>query len=246
LKKVQIKALLVVKVQEEKKAVILLSGGMDSATCLVWAKAQGYALYAMSFDYGQQHAVELAYARGLAKTWGVEQHEVLALPFVQKEASSLTGQSKVVEDHAGHEGALADTSYIPNTYVPCRNMIFLSLAFGWAEALGADCVVVGCSAIDYSNYPDCRPEFLKAFERMAALGSSQGVLGNPISVEAPLLSLSKAETIQLGLQHGLDYAATVTCYRADDQGRACGRCDACVLRKKGFVEAGVEDVTVYV
>lgn len=231
---------------QAKKAVVLLSGGMDSATCLVWAKAQGYALYAISFDYGQHHAVELGYARALAKTWGAVQHEVLVLPFAQKEASSLTGQSKVVEDHAGHEAALSDAGYIPNTYVPCRNMIFLSLAFGWAESLAADAVVIGCSAIDYSNYPDCRPEFLTAFEQMAALGSSQGTLGKPIELVAPLLHLSKAETIQLGLQHGLDYATTVTCYRADDQGRACGRCDACVLRKKGFIEAGVEDVTVYV
>ena len=220
------------------KAIILLSGGLDSATCLALAHAAGYACYALSFDYGQKHRAELHAAQRLAQRYALE-HNIMEVAAVGRlGGSALTDAQHAVPDHL-------DTLDIPLTYVPARNTIMLSLALGWAEVLSAERIVMGVSSVDYSNYPDCRPEYIAAFQRVAELATKRGVEGHPLVIDAPLIYKSKAETIQLGVSVGLDYAQTVSCYKATDEGLACGACSSCHLRKKGFQEAGIVDPTRY-
>ncbi len=221
----------------EKKAVILLSGGLDSATVVAMAKAQGYACYSMSFDYGQRHRAELYAAEQVAQQLGVVEHKVIGMNLNGIGGSALTDSSMDVPEELA-EG-------IPVTYVPARNTLFLSLALGWAEVLGARDIFIGVNAVDYSGYPDCRPEFVEAFERLANLATKAGVEGQGFSIRAPLQDLSKAQIIQEGVRLGVDYAMTVSCYQADDLGRACGKCDSCRLRMAGFEAAGIKDPTRY-
>lgn len=221
-----------------KRAIILLSGGLDSATCLAMAKDQGYLCYAMSFDYGQRHDSELAAARRVAESSKVEDHKTIRIDLGNIGGSALTDKSIAVPTEEIAEG-------IPVTYVPARNTVFLALALGWAEVVAADAIFIGVNAVDYSGYPDCRPEFVAAFQELANVATKQGVEGNPISIETPLLHLSKAEIIKAGTRLGVDYRQTVSCYQADILGRACGLCDSCRLRREGFDDAGVVDPTLY-
>jgi 7-cyano-7-deazaguanine synthase len=221
----------------EKRAVILLSGGLDSATVVAMAKADGFACYTMSFDYGQRHRAELQAAERVAKDLGVVEHKVIGLNLNGIGGSALTDSSIAVPETPG-EG-------IPVTYVPARNTVFLSLALGWAEVLGARDIFIGVNAVDYSGYPDCRPEFVESFERMANLATKAGVEGQGFTIQAPLQMLSKADIVKAGTRLGVDYGLTVSCYQADDQGRACGKCDSCRLRAEGFSAAGVPDPTLY-
>lgn len=222
----------------EKRAVILLSGGLDSATVAALARAEGYACYTMSFDYGQRHRAELQAAERVARQLGVVEHKVIGLNLDGIGGSALTDSSIAVPETPG-EG-------IPVTYVPARNPVFLSLALGWAEVLGARDIFIGVNAVDYSGYPDCRPEFIAAFEHMANLATKAGIEGKGFRIRAPLQSLSKAQIIEAGIRHGIDYGLTVSCYQADSQGRACGKCDSCRLRAAGFEAAGIADPTRYV
>ena len=221
-----------------KKAVLLLSGGLDSATALYLIKSQGFEVYALSFSYGQIHDYELIAAKKIAKSANVKQHNIINLNFGELSKSALTNTDIEVKDYKGD-------SEIPNTYVPARNTIFLSVALGWAESIGAFDIFAGVSSVDYSGYPDCRPEYIEAFQAMANLANKTGVEGNPIKIKTPLIALNKAETIQLGNKLGVDYAMTVSCYRLNKHMQACGTCDSCVLRKKGFNEAAIEDPTIY-
>lgn len=221
----------------QPKAVILLSGGLDSATIVAMAKAQGFACYTMSFDYGQRHRAELQAAERVARQLGVVEHKVIGLDLNGIGGSALTDPDIAVPETPG-EG-------IPVTYVPARNTVFLSLALGWAEVLGARHLFIGVNAVDYSGYPDCRPEFVEAFERLANLATKAGVEGDAFKIEAPLQFLSKVQIVQAGSQLGVDYALTVSCYQADDEGLACGRCDSCRLRAEGFKAAGISDPTRY-
>jgi 7-cyano-7-deazaguanine synthase len=222
-----------------KKAVILLSGGLDSTTTLAMAKAQGYACYALSFAYGQKHSVELRAAKQIAQHFACQQHKIIDL----SDVGALGGSA--LTDVTMQVPTYADSQTIPATYVPARNTIFLSIALGWAEVLGALDIFIGVSHIDYSGYPDCRPEFIEAFTQLANLATKAGVEGQQFSIHTPLINLSKAQTIRAGVESSVDYAMTVSCYQADAQGKACGKCDSCVLRRKGFQEAGVEDPTLY-
>lgn len=221
----------------DKKAVILLSGGLDSATVVAMARAEGYDCYTMSFDYGQRHRAELQAAERVARQQGVIEHKVIGLNLNGIGGSALTDSSIDVPE-APSEG-------IPVTYVPARNTVFLSLALGWAEVLGARDIFIGVNAVDYSGYPDCRPEFVEAFERMANLATKAGVEGDGFRIQAPLQFLSKAQIIEAGIARGVDYGLTVSCYQADDEGRACGKCDSCRLRSEGFLAAGISDPTRY-
>ena len=220
-----------------KKAVVLVSGGLDSATTLALAQEQGYACYAISFDYGQRHRCELQAAHKVAQSAGVIEHKVITLDLNNIGGSALTDTAIAVPDQP--------TEGIPVTYVPARNTVFLSLALAWAEVLAANAIFIGVNAVDYSGYPDCRPEFIEAFTNLAKLATKAGVEGHPIGIETPLIHLSKAEIIQHGLRLGVDYADTISCYDPDEAGRACGRCDSCRLRAAGFKEAGVADPTRY-
>jgi 7-cyano-7-deazaguanine synthase len=222
----------------QKKAIILFSGGLDSTTCLAIAKAQGFQCYTLSFNYGQKHSVEVEHAKRLADFYGVAEHKILSLPIGDLAGSSLTDKKQAVADYTG-------SSDIPNTYVPARNTIFLSFALAWAEVLDAADIIIGANNVDYSGYPDCRPDYLQAFEQVAKLATKRGREGVIFTIHAPLLNMNKAEIIQQGLQLGVDYRKTISCYRADDKGRACGSCDSCVYRKKGFKEANTEDPTLY-
>jgi 7-cyano-7-deazaguanine synthase len=218
-------------------AVILLSGGLDSATTLAIASERGYDCYALSLDYGQRHNAELAAARRIAAAAGVREHKVIHLGLDAIGGSALTDAGIAVPDRPG-EG-------IPVTYVPARNTIFLALALGWAEVLGAWDLFIGVNAVDYSGYPDCRPEFIRRFEALANVATRAGVQGARFSVHAPLISLTKVQIIQEGLRLGVDYRMTVSCYAADAEGRACGACDSCRLRARGFRDAGIPDPTLY-
>ncbi len=220
------------------KAVVLLSGGLDSATTLAIAQQHDYACFALSMEYGQRHVAELNAARRVAQAMGVMQHKVIRVGLESIGGSALTDVSIQLPTELG-EG-------IPVTYVPARNTLFLSLALGWAEVLGARHLFIGVNAVDYSGYPDCRPEFIRAFEVLANLATKAGVEGVRFTVDTPLIDLSKAEIIRQGLALGVDYALTVSCYQANDNGLACGVCDSCRLRAKGFAEAGVVDPTRYV
>lgn len=222
---------------EQKKAVVLLSGGLDSATALAMAREQGFACYALSLDYGQRHLAELKAAKQVAGSLGVAGHKILPLSLDAIGGSALTDHSIDVPEEGG-EG-------IPVTYVPARNTVFLSLALGWAEVLGARDLFVGVNAVDYSGYPDCRPEYLEAFETLANLATKAGVEGERFHIHAPLIDMSKAEIVTEGTRLGVDYALTVSCYQADEAGRACGRCDSCRLRAEGFRQAGIPDPTRY-
>lgn len=219
-------------------AVLLLSGGLDSYTAGAMMRAQGYALHALSIHYGQRHAHEMHAARRVAAALGVVRHLELPLDLRAIGGSSLTSDAPVPM------GRDLDVSEIPSTYVPARNTVFLSIALGWAEVLGATDLVIGVNALDYSGYPDCRPAFIAAFEQLAGLATRAGVEGARFRVHAPLLHLSKREIILRGVALGLDYGLTHSCYAPDDAGRPCGRCDSCVLRARGFAEAGVADPVV--
>jgi len=221
----------------KKKAVVLVSGGLDSATVLAMAKADGYDCYALSFDYGQRHRAELQAAKKIAETYGAVEHRVLHLDLNQLGGSALTDTS--IDVPTVHEEG------IPVTYVPARNTIFLSMALAWAEILKSDDIFIGVNAVDYSGYPDCRPEYIKAYELMANLATKVGVEGNHLRIHTPLIDMTKADIIQTGLQKGVDYSLTVSCYAADAEGRACGECDSCRLRRKGFDDAGLADPTIY-
>ncbi len=223
--------------EKKQKAVVLISGGLDSTTVLAIARAQGYECYALSFDYGQRHRSELVAARVTADTMGVAEHQTLHLDLNVFGGSALTDTTIEVPQKLA-EG-------IPVTYVPARNTIFLSMAMAWAEVLEADNIFIGVNAVDYSGYPDCRPEFIRAFEKMANLATKTGVEGHHLKIQTPLIDLSKAQIIQMGLDKGVDYALTVSCYSADADGRACGACDSCRLRRQGFEDAGVADPTRY-
>lgn len=217
------------------RAVVLLSGGLDSYTAAAIAKAEGFSLYALSVLYGQRHAREIESARAVARALGVERHLELEVDLRAIGGSSLTADLAVPRDRDPHG------TDIPSTYVPARNTIFLSLALGWAEVLGAHDIVIGVNALDYSGYPDCRPEFISAFERLANLATREGVEGAQFHVHTPLIALGKADIIRRGLELGLDYALTLSCYDPGSGGAPCGRCDSCVLRARGFHEAGVPD-----
>lgn len=221
-----------------KKSVVLLSGGLDSTTCLAVAKDEGYETYALSFSYGQKHSSELEAAKEVAKQFGVKEHKILNLPIGSYGGSSLTDEDMAVPDYSGDEG-------VPNTYVPARNTVFLSYALGWAEVLGSHDIYIGANDVDYSGYPDCRPEYLEKFAELANLATKDGVAGEKYTIHAPLLKLTKAEIIRLGNSLNVDYARTISCYRADSYGNACGKCDSCTYRKKGFIEAGIVDPTNY-
>jgi 7-cyano-7-deazaguanine synthase len=221
----------------DKKAVVLLSGGLDSATILAQARAEGFACYSMSFDYGQRHRAELQAAERVARQLGVVEHKVIGLNLNGIGGSALTDSAIAVPE--------APTEGIPVTYVPARNTVFLSLALGWAEVLGAHDIFIGVNAVDYSGYPDCRPEFIESFERTANLATREGVEGQGFRIRAPLQNLTKAQIIEAGMRLGVDYGLTVSCYQADDDGRACGRCDSCRLRAAGFRAAEVADPTRY-
>jgi 7-cyano-7-deazaguanine synthase len=220
-----------------KRAVVLLSGGLDSATVLAMAHAQGFECFALSVDYGQRHHAELAAAKRVAQVIGAREQRVVNIDLTGFGGSALTDSNIAVPEHT--------SSGIPITYVPARNTIMLSLALAWAEVLHAQDIFFGVNAVDYSGYPDCRPEYVAAFERMANLATQAAVEGKPLTLHAPLLHLTKAEIIRQGVQLGVDYALTVSCYQADEQGRACGRCDSCRLRREGFQSAGVPDSTRY-
>jgi 7-cyano-7-deazaguanine synthase len=221
----------------QKKAIVLLSGGLDSITTLALAQQQGFQCYALSFDYGQRHTAELDAAARIAEKYQVIEHKVIKLGLGAIGGSALTDDHIAVPNSA-QEG-------IPVTYVPARNTIFLSFALGWAEVLNLHDIFIGVNAVDYSGYPDCRPEFINAFQNLATLATKAGVEGNPFTIHTPLISLSKAEIIKLGTELSVDYQNTVSCYSADQQGRACGICDACRLRKIGFDAAGIIDPTRY-
>ena len=220
-----------------KPAVILLSGGLDSATVLAIAREAGYACHALSLDYGQRHTAELGAAARVARSLGAAEHRVIRLGLGDIGGSALTDDSIAVPE--------SPTEGIPVTYVPARNTVMLALALAWAEVLGARDIFIGVNAVDYSGYPDCRPEFIAAFERMANLATKAGVEGARLRIHAPLQHLSKAEIIRRGIELGVDYAQTVSCYQADAEGLACGRCDACRLRREGFLAAGIPDPTRY-
>jgi len=220
-----------------RNAVVLLSGGLDSATVLAMARAQGFTCYALSVDYGQRHHAELAAARRVAQMLGAHEHRVLNIDLTGFGGSALTDSNIAVPQQP--------TEGIPLTYVPARNTIMLSLALAWAEVLQAQDIFIGVNAVDYSGYPDCRPAYIEAFQHMANLATRAAVEGHPLTLHAPLLHLSKAEIIQQGVRLGVNYTITVSCYQADEQGRACGRCDSCRLRREGFQLAGVPDSTRY-
>ncbi len=228
---------------QPKKAVVLFSGGLDSTTCLAVAKSEGFAPCALSFEYGQRHRVEIEAAKRLAGVMGVAAHLILPLPLGRIGGSALTADIAVPKDR----DPAAMEADIPVTYVPARNTIFLSMALGWAEVLGAQDIFIGVNALDYSGYPDCRPEFVRAFEAMANLAVKEAVEGRlRITIHTPLLELTKADIVRLGTRLGVDYGLTHSCYDPTPEGLACGRCDSCLLRKKGFEEAGLPDPTCYV
>ncbi len=221
----------------ERKAVVLLSGGLDSATTLALARADGFACYALTFDYGQRHRGEIEAARRVAGQLGVADHRVVPFDLSWMGGSALTDRSIAVPTVA--------SAGIPVTYVPARNTVFLAVALGWAEVLGAQDIYIGVNAVDYSGYPDCRPEYMQAFERLANLATRAGVEGRPFHLHMPLIQLRKHEIIQAGTKLGVDYALTLSCYDPDAEGRACGVCDSCRLRAQGFEAAGIPDPTRY-
>jgi len=222
-----------------EKAIVLLSGGLDSVTALAMAKSQGFDCYAISFSYGQRHDIELKFAREIAKRFNVLDFKVVSVGLNSFGGSALTDKNIAVPNSSAEDGG------IPVTYVPARNTVFLSLALAWAEVVGARNIFIGVNAVDYSGYPDCRLEYIKAFEALAKLATKAGVEGGEFCVHTPLIQMTKAEIISVGLGLGVDYSKTVSCYSADNEGRACGLCDACKHRKRGFEQANVVDPTRY-
>lgn len=222
----------------DKKAVVLVSGGLDSTTVLAIARQQGFQCYALSFNYGQKAHAELAAAKHNARLLGAIEHKVIELDLRAIGGSALTDEGIAVPEQ--------QTTGIPVTYVPARNTVFLSIALGWAEVLGAQDIFIGVNAVDYSGYPDCRAEFIEAFEQMANLATKAGVEGNRLRINKPLIDLTKAEIIQQGIAAGVDYAHTVSCYQPTSEGLACGKCDSCRLRQQGFLDAGIIDPTRYI
>ncbi|MEQ9463997.1 MAG: 7-cyano-7-deazaguanine synthase QueC [Haliea sp.] len=220
-----------------RRAVILVSGGLDSTTVLAMARAQGYQCFTLSFDYGQRHRAELVAAERASAALGDVEHKVVTLNLDSIGGSALTDMAIAVPEE--------ETPGIPVTYVPARNTVFLSIALGWAEVLGASDIFIGVNAVDYSGYPDCRPEYIAAFENMANLATRAGVEGQKLTIHTPLMQLSKGDIIRAGTALGVDYALTVSCYQATEQGLACGKCDSCRLRREGFQQAGVTDPTRY-
>jgi 7-cyano-7-deazaguanine synthase len=219
-------------------AVVLLSGGLDSATALAWARRSGFEAYALSVAYGQRHQSELAAAVNIARALGAREHRIMRIDLAGIGGSALTDWSIPLPEQS--------TSGIPVSYVPARNTLLLSLALGWAETIGSRDLVIGVNAVDYSGYPDCRPEFIRSFEALAALATKAGVEGAHLRVHAPLIAMSKSEIIRRGMDWGVDFSMTVSCYQADDEGRACGRCDSCRIRREGFEAAGTADLTRYI
>jgi len=225
-----------------KKAIVLSSGGLDSTTVMAIAKAEGHDIYSLSFSYGQRHSVELEAAQKVAKSLGAEEHLVIDIDMAQLGGSALTDDIEVPKARSEHDMQ----KEIPVTYVPARNTIFLSYALAWAEVLEASDIFIGVNAIDYSGYPDCRPEYIESFERMANLATKAGVEGiTRVKIHTPIIEMTKAQIIQKGIELGVDYAMTHSCYDPSMEGKACGQCDSCLLRKKGFEEAGVSDPTEY-
>ncbi|MBN7798577.1 7-cyano-7-deazaguanine synthase QueC [Parahaliea mediterranea] len=222
---------------DNKRAVILVSGGLDSTTVLAMARKQGFDCYTLSFDYGQRHRAELLAAERVSASLGDVEHKVVKLNLDSIGGSALTDTGIAVPEE--------ETSGIPVTYVPARNTVFLSIALGWAEVLGADDIFIGVNAVDYSGYPDCRPAYIAAYEAMANLATRAGVEGHNLRIHAPLMDMGKGEIIRAGIALGVDYSLTVSCYQATGEGLACGRCDSCRLRRQGFVDAGVPDPTRY-
>ncbi len=228
---------------KNKKAIVLSSGGIDSTTAMAIAKSEGYTIYSLSFNYGQRHNIEIEFAKKIAKFMGVKKHLILDLDLRKIGGSALTEDIEVPKhdntDQLKDEG-------IPITYVPARNTILLSYGLAWAEVLKAESIFIGVTAVDYSGYPDCRPEYIKAYEKMANLATKTGVTGETqIKIKTPLIHLSKGEIIKQGVELGIDYSLTISCYDPDSNGRSCGRCDSCLHRKKGFKEAGIKDPTIY-
>ncbi len=228
------------------KAVVLLSGGMDSATSAAVARDDGFELFCLSFDYGQRNRFELRAAKKLAKIFGAQEHKIIALDLRKIGGSALTAEIPVPKDRLANADKSPKSTEIPITYVPARNIIFLSIAVAWAETLGARDIFIGVNAIDYSGYPDCRFEFIRAFEQAVNLGTKAGAEGSKFNIRTPLINLSKKEIVLLGNKLGVDYSLTVSCYDPDAEGRACGRCDACTLRKRAFEQANLPDPTRYV
>ncbi len=222
-----------------KKAVVLSSGGLDSTTVMAIARAEGYEVYSLSFDYQQRHRAELDAAERVAVAMAVAEHKVVRLDL------RTIGGSALTDDALEVPAASAHASGIPITYVPARNTVFLAIALGWAEVLGANAIFIGVNAVDFSGYPDCRPQYLDAFQKMANLATKTGVEGNPVTIRSPLIELGKDDIIKKGLALGVDYSLTVSCYQANHRGEACGRCDSCFLRARGFEQAGVADPTRY-
>lgn len=226
--------------EQQPKAVVLVSGGLDSTTVLAMARSQGYECYTLSFDYGQRHRAELIAAERTSRQLGAVEHKVVNLDLGSIGGSALTDTSIDVP-----EDSPEDSTEIPVTYVPARNTVFLSIALGWAEVLGAQDIFIGVNAVDYSGYPDCRPDFIEAFEKLANLATRAGVEGDYLRIQTPLLKLSKADIVKQGKALGIDYGLTVSCYQATDEGLACGKCDSCRLRRQGFEAAGMADPTRY-
>ncbi len=229
------------KPKPDPKAVVLLSGGLDSTTVLRIAQNRGFRVHALSFDYGQKHKAELEAAQRVAQDAAIEQHVIVKLDLRVFAGSALTSDEAIPKNRSPHEIA----NGIPVTYVPARNTVFLSLALAWAETLDATDIFIGVNALDYSGYPDCRPEFIRAFEKMANLGTRMGDQGRNIQIHTPLIDMTKAQIVQTGIELGVDYSKTITCYDPADAGLACGACDACQLRLKGFAEAGFTDPISY-
>ena len=227
-----------------KKAVILSSGGIDSTTAMAIAKSEGYTIYSLSFRYGQRHSIEINSAINVAKDMCAEKHLILNLDMGKIGGSALTEKIDVPKHNSIEELMCRE---IPITYVPARNTIFLSYGLAWAEVIGAEVIFIGVTAVDYSGYPDCRPEYINAYEKMANLATRTGVTGKTrLKIRTPLIKLSKGEIIQQGINLGVDYSLTISCYDPDSKGRSCGRCDSCLHRKKGFQEAGIPDPTIYI
>ena len=220
------------------KAIVLLSGGLDSTTTLAIAKSEGFDCYALSFDYGQKQISELISAKNIAKQFGVVEHRIMSISLADIGGSALTDSNIDIPKYN-------ESSEIPITYVPARNTVFLSFALAWAEVIGSQSIFIGVNALDYSGYPDCRPEYIKAYEVMANLATKQSIEGTKLNIHTPLIHLTKAKIITKGLSLGIDYSKTTSCYQANSDGEACGECDACVLRRNGFDEANVEDPTMY-
>lgn len=227
---------------QDKKAIVLLSGGLDSATTLAIAQSKGFNCYALSFSYGQRHSAELHAASNIAEVFKVAEHKIFDVDLTNFKGSALTDHDLAVPQNE----ALQAADDIPVTYVPARNTVFLSIALAWAEVLKINDIFIGVNAVDYSGYPDCRQEFIRSFEAMANLATKAAVEGNKLNIHTPLIELSKAEIVTLGHQLEVDYSKTVSCYLADEQGRACGSCDSCHFRKQGFLEAKLEDPTLYI